>query len=399
LKVIKTLVLAFTLVIASCSISFAKWDITEDMYLHGRGIYDVGTMDADSFSIEDYLDLEATTEPSAPATGDVRLWATGSTAHIKTNEAKATISLDPTDGGLGIVRTEDKLNLVVNARYDKDTGNWYRIDESKAAWRIHIPQGASIAFYYTGSGSGAISWTEKAALSTVGYLWSAQVMKVVTYSQTAEPDIPSGTVALWKDTDDNRWWLIWDEGGTQYKVGFENASGELQWTPVWEEQRAHITQFYKPGTNYPAESEIGVTPVLLFDATNDEWVYYEWEVPENYYAGSDFKIRFYWAPTDANTGDVVWGIEYTIVTPENDEVLTVATTTATVTDSTQSLANELLRTDFITIPGTGVQPGDIISMRVYRDADNATDTYGVDAALVHLGLYFKIDRNGVATTS
>jgi len=222
-------------------------------------------------------------------------------------------------------------------------------------------------------------------------------LTIPIYAQNTEPDISTDKVALWEDTDDNRWWFIWDEGETQYKMGFENASGELQWTPVWEEQRAHITQFYKPGVNYPSEGEIGVTPVLLFDATNDEWVYYEWEVPENYYTGSDFKIRFYWSPTDANTGDVVWGIEYTIVTPENDEVLTTTTTTATVTDSTQSLANELLRSDFITIPGTGVQPGDIISMRVYRDAD--ADDYGADAALVHLGLYFKVDRNGIATTS
>jgi len=233
--------------------------------------------------------------------------------------------------------------------------------------------------------------------ATVTNLTVSSNLTIPTYAQTTEPDIATDKAALWKDTDDNRWWFIWDEGGTQYKVGFENASGELQWTPVYQEQRACITQFYKPGTNYPAESEIGVTPVLLFDAAADEWVFYEWEVPENYDTGSDFKIRFYWAPTDANTGDVVWGIEYTIVTPENDEVLTVTTSTATVTDSTQSLANELLRSDFITIPGTGVQPGDIISMRVYRDAD--ADDYGADAALVHLGLYFKVDRNGVATTS
>jgi len=177
------------------------------------------------------------------------------------------------------------------------------------------------------------------------------------------------------------------------------ASGEVEWTSVWQEQRAHITQFYKPGTNYPAQGEIGVTPVLLFDDANDEWVFYEWEVPENYDTGSDFKIRFAWAPTDANAGGVVWGIEYTVVTPNNNEVLTTTTTTETVTDSAESLANELLITDFITIPGTGVQPGDTLSMRVYRDADNGADDYGADAALIHLGLYFKIDKNGVANTS
>jgi len=227
--------------------------------------------------------------------------------------------------------------------------------------------------------------------------------------EITEPSTPSaGYVAIYatSDTvhiksDTTSSGLTFDGSGTistsSNNLTLSPASGEVEWTPVWQEQRAHITQFYAPAANNPAPSEIGVTPVLLFNATADEWVFYEWEVPENYYTGSDFKIRFYWAPTDANAGDVVWGIEYTIVTPENDEVLTVATTTDTITDSTQTLANELLKSDFITISGTGVQPGDIISMRVYRDAD--ADDYGSDAALVHLGLYFQIDRNGVATPS
>jgi len=293
------------------------------------------------------------------------------------------------------IRNEDELNLVVNAYYDEDTGNWYRIDESKKCWRISLDTSSALFIYYAVSGTGAITWSGKARFHESGELGVAKILKIRTFSQATEPEVSTDEVALWIDTDDNRWWFIWDRDGTQYKVGFENASGELQWTPVWEEQRAHITQFYKPGTNYPAEGEIGVTPVLLFDATNDEEIYYEWAVPDNYDPGSDIKLRFAWAPTDASTGDVVWATEYTIVTPDNDEVLTVATTTATVTDSAEGLTNELLLTDFITISGTGVQAKDTVSMRIYRDAD--ADDYGADAALVHLGLYFQVDRNGVAS--
>jgi len=212
------------------------------------------------------------------------------------------------------------------------------------------------------------------------------ISKINYYSQDSEPDVPNRTVAFWEDTANNRYWLIYNANETQYKTAFENILGELQWTPIWIEQRAHITQFYKPGTNYPAPSEIGITPVLLFAPGTDEWVFYEWEIPETYYIGSDFRLRFYWAPTDTNIGNVVWGTEYT-----------VATITQTVIDATERLANELLKTDFIIISGLQTQPGDIISIRIFRDADNSLDDYTADAALIHLGLYFQIGKNGTAS--
>ncbi|MHA1286990.1 MAG: hypothetical protein ACTSPB_06240, partial [Candidatus Thorarchaeota archaeon] len=119
----------------TCTIGQAKVIWSFDVDFKGHNILNVGSIDA-STSTTSSLDLEATTEPSAPTAGDVRVWAADSTTHFKTNEAKSTLSLDPTDGGLGIVRTEDELNLVVNAYYDEASGNWYRIDESKYATRI-----------------------------------------------------------------------------------------------------------------------------------------------------------------------------------------------------------------------------------------------------------------------
>ena len=249
------------------------------------------------------------------------------------------------------------------------------------------------------------NWTMKKNLTVEGT--TTQIQGAMWLEEITEPSTPStGYVAIYATSDSvhiksdtTSSGLTFDGSGiistSSNNLTLSPASGEVEWTSVWQEQRAHIAQFYKPGINYPAEGEIGVTPVLLFDATNDEEVYYEWAVPDNYESGSDIKLRFAWAPTDAATGDVVWATEFTIVTPDNDEVLTVATTTQTVTDSAEGLANELLLTDFITISGTGVQAKDTVSMRIYRDAD--ADDYSADAALVHLGLYFQIDRNGVAS--
>lgn len=47
---------------------------------------------------------------------------------------------------------------------------------------------------------------------------SANPFKPKIYSQSAEPNIPNDTCAFWKDTDDGKYYLILDIGGTQKKV-------------------------------------------------------------------------------------------------------------------------------------------------------------------------------------
>jgi hypothetical protein len=42
--------------------------------------------------------------------------------------------------------------------------------------------------------------------------------KLKTYTQSAEPDIPNDTLAIWKDSDDSKYYLVVDIGGTQKRV-------------------------------------------------------------------------------------------------------------------------------------------------------------------------------------
>jgi len=121
-------------------------------------------------------------------------------------------------GGFEVVTAEGELNLVVNAYYDESTGNWYRIDESKACWRIWLPTGTFMSFYYAPSGTGAITWSQRAAFDSVAVLSTAKISRILWYSQTTEPDIGTDQVALWEDTANNRYWFIWNKDGTQRKV-------------------------------------------------------------------------------------------------------------------------------------------------------------------------------------
>jgi hypothetical protein len=48
--------------------------------------------------------------------------------------------------------------------------------------------------------------------------FSSKPIKPKVYTQSAEPDIPSDTFAFWKDSDDSKYYLILDIGGTQKKI-------------------------------------------------------------------------------------------------------------------------------------------------------------------------------------
>jgi len=121
-------------------------------------------------------------------------------------------------GGFEVVTAEGELNLVVNAYYDEASGNWYRIDESRPAWRIGLEAlGNRLRFYQADAGSGAISWDVQGTLSG-RVLYTAHATKIRTFSQDSEPDITMDTVALWEDTANNKYWFIWDKDGTQRKV-------------------------------------------------------------------------------------------------------------------------------------------------------------------------------------
>lgn len=121
-------------------------------------------------------------------------------------------------GGFQVITAEGELNLVVNAYYDESTGNWYRIDESKRAWRIGLIKGGAVKIDRVEAGTGAITWSTGFNLDSGFNLTLTKITKIKSYSQTTEPDIDTDTVALWEDTANNRYWFIWDKGGTQRKV-------------------------------------------------------------------------------------------------------------------------------------------------------------------------------------
>jgi hypothetical protein len=152
-----------------------------------------------------------------------------------------------------------------------------------------------------------------------------------------------------------------------------------------------------PGATAPANAVVGITPVLQFSQNPPvESSYFVGKVPDDWEAGTNVTVHIHWAPATAAAGDVRWELELTSLASDANEVLTAAATTGGVTDSTQTLQDELLKTATITFSGSVFSADDVISLRLYRDTASELDTYEAAANFVNLHFEYTANKLGEA---
>ena len=134
-------------------------------------------------------------------------------------------------------------------------------------------------------------------------------------------------------------------------------------------------------------------PVLDFDpGSSDEVATFNVGFPKSWNAGT-ITARFFWTNSDANSGNVVWGLQGVCIV--NDAAL----------DSAMSDAGEVIQDANITTAGdlkvTSATPAITIKnaaddglcfFNVFRDASDTTnDTYAADARLVGVQIFYTVD--------
>jgi hypothetical protein len=128
---------------------------------------------------------------------------------------------------------------------------------------------------------------------------------------------------------------------------------------------------------------------FLFDASTDEYVQFKMALPDEWDL-STIKAKLYWTDGDtAGTGNVIWGIQAQAI--GNDDAIDSAFGTAqTVTDAFIATGDMHVTaaTSAITVGGTPAL-ADMIYFRIYRDADNGSDTYTQDAKLLGVAIQYK----------
>ncbi len=151
------------------------------------------------------------------------------------------------------------------------------------------------------------------------------------------------------------------------------------------------------GGSAPTEAVVGNFAVLQFTNTSVKTAYVIFHIPIDWAVGTDMLLHVHWAPVTGAAGDVVWDIDYKAVASEANEVISGAGTNLTVTDSTQSLQDELLESADMTISGAALASEDTLGICISRDTTDGADTYGAAASLVLLEIKYIADKLGEAT--
>lgn len=149
----------------------------------------------------------------------------------------------------------------------------------------------------------------------------------------------------------------------------------------------------REGVGNPAEldSLIGNTVVYSFLPNSSSEVYVNWDVPFNYYSGTNIFAAIHWSPgASTNSGNVIWGLEFTTATvggvfSSTQFFYVTGTTTGTAYKHIQS----------ISAPYPSAEVNQRFLIRLFRDGDNPLDTFVDKAYLIGIDFYYQVNRFGV----
>lgn len=127
------------------------------------------------------------------------------------------------------------------------------------------------------------------------------------------------------------------------------------------------------------------------------------QLPHSWKEGSTIYPHIHWTPKSTASGNVEWNFEYTWVNydPVTPQVFP-AITTSTVVASGPFTANSHMITPLIAadagISGTGKKISSVLVCRIWRNSDDASDTYNADAGGLFVDFHIQVDSWGSRAT-
>lgn len=161
----------------------------------------------------------------------------------------------------------------------------------------------------------------------------------------------------------------------------------------WSSLNISALVMFKEGTSDPSYSSVtSGLGTYLFSHGSTQELFFNCILPHNYNESTDITPLIHYIPTSANSGNVVWGIEYSWSNP--GEVFPTPSVSTVITP-TNSTAFEHIAADFTPLSGSGKLISSILSCKVYRYGTSVSDTYADDAGLLFVD--FKFQQSGTGS--
>lgn len=152
--------------------------------------------------------------------------------------------------------------------------------------------------------------------------------------------------------------------------------------------------FTPDGTNAPeyAATELNsafTVSTFAFDASTDESIYFVLHMPKSWDAGT-LVCQALWTQTAGGAGNVVWAVQGTSL--NDSEAFANSGTAVTVIDAAETADDLHISPEFTVTVGSGPTAEDLVALKMYRDADNGSDSYTSDALLIGLRIHYTTDE-------
>lgn len=205
---------------------------------------------------------------------------------------------------------------------------------------------------------------------------STTLFTVLGAYQSADPS--GGTAKPWKFGAYSGGLLEVDVDGTPYSVLTDDATG--LWTKTLAKWSANDNQ--PPATNYALWGARNAFPILAFNASTDTSAVFSTIINQGAVLTAGISVIIKWVAESATSGDCVWIAAFEAVTTDIDsDSFAAGVSVTTTTDATAGKPN----TTTINHSGSeidGIVAGDMIRLKITRDADAGGDTMTGDAQIL-----------------
>jgi len=169
-------------------------------------------------------------------------------------------------------------------------------------------------------------------------------------------------------------------------------SGELVLgNTCWEDLRFPATGINPPGGDADATRET-TTGRLSFSASAVNIIAIQVQMPHGWKEGSTIQPHVHWSPTNTNTGNVKWQLQYKVANV--NEAFPSEFTVLTQLDAGSGVADKHQISSFSGIDMTGKTFSCMILILLSRLGDDAQDTYNAACLLNEFDIHYEVRNLG-----